>query len=268
MKLIGVHGKARSGKDTIYEVMHNTYGFNRLAFADRVKELVINYFDYDKDKVATQKGREIRRTLQGVGMAVRNHGNNIYQLLRVEQSALCGDTGFPIWVEEIAAKEFDIGPAEMKLKRAYTKRVLSGVHNMFVRNIDHFMQISGGDTKNYWVNYLLERLDGYPDKNIHVVTDVRFENELDAIKQRNGKIIKVYRNIDYVSKIGYGRHHVSETALDDVTNWDFVIENSHKPRWRTQLNRACGNCIRKFLEEGFFTQEEIDQFKIRIEDEQ
>ena len=37
MKLIGLTGKARSGKDSIAEILFEHYGFTRIAFADPVK---------------------------------------------------------------------------------------------------------------------------------------------------------------------------------------------------------------------------------------
>ena len=37
MKLIGITGKARSGKDAIAKFAWSQYGFTRIAFADAVK---------------------------------------------------------------------------------------------------------------------------------------------------------------------------------------------------------------------------------------
>ena len=37
MKLIGLTGKARSGKDTVANYLFNQHGYTRIAFADPVK---------------------------------------------------------------------------------------------------------------------------------------------------------------------------------------------------------------------------------------
>jgi len=54
-----------------------------------------------------------------------------------------------------------------------------------------------------------------------VISDVRFPNEADAIKDRDGIVIRINRpqkgkNVD---------EHFSETALDDYDNFDYIIKN-------------------------------------------
>lgn len=67
-----------------------------------------------------------------------------------------------------------------------------------------------------WVTATMSSLD--PDKN-YVINDVRFENEAEAIKQAGGLLIRVNRpGIE-------SNNHASETALDNYTGWDYVIEN-------------------------------------------
>ena len=55
-----------------------------------------------------------------------------------------------------------------------------------------------------------------------LITDTRFPNELEAVKQHNGITIKVIRD----SGNTVGTLHSSETALDHYTNWDYVINNN------------------------------------------
>ena len=69
---------------------------------------------------------------------------------------------------------------------------------------------------NAWVNALMSSCT-YKDN--WIITDVRFQNEMDAIKKKNGIIIRVIRP-DQEHK----SYHISENALDSE-NFDFVIEN-------------------------------------------
>ena len=55
-----------------------------------------------------------------------------------------------------------------------------------------------------------------------IITDCRFPNELEAVKNRKGLTIKVIRD----SGNTIGTTHASETALDCYTNWDYVIDNN------------------------------------------
>jgi len=63
-------------------------------------------------------------------------------------------------------------------------------------------------------------LDNFPIEYPNwIITDVRFENEYNSVKERGGLMIKVERpGIETQS-------HASETGLDDITDWDWVIHN-------------------------------------------
>lgn len=55
-----------------------------------------------------------------------------------------------------------------------------------------------------------------------IITDVRFPNEVEAIKNRGGIVIRVIRD-NVVSNID--KDHPSETALDDFSDFDEIIYN-------------------------------------------
>lgn len=62
-----------------------------------------------------------------------------------------------------------------------------------------------------------------------IITDTRFPNEMDAVKSKNGLVIKVERSLKL--RKGYDTPnetdlHPSETSLDNYTEWDYVIENN------------------------------------------
>lgn len=68
--IIGVSGKKRSGKDTLYQTVRDNFPELRVArraFADRVKEFAYKYFkvDADSDK------ESYRVVLQGIGEMMR-----------------------------------------------------------------------------------------------------------------------------------------------------------------------------------------------------
>ena len=85
--IIGLSGYARSGKDTVAQILVDNYNFKRVAFADKVREFVyaldLPLDPSFADSVRTQKVvnvngwdkaknfASIRRTLQDVGLAAR-----------------------------------------------------------------------------------------------------------------------------------------------------------------------------------------------------
>lgn len=102
-----------------------------------------------------------------------------------------------------------------------------------------FLQVLGTEAlrdglhKNTWVNALLADYkafnvitneDGSTTYQMPqwIITDTRFPNELAAVRDKGGIAIKVVRD----STTSIGENHSSETALDNVTDWDYVIHNN------------------------------------------
>jgi len=71
---------------------------------------------------------------------------------------------------------------------------------------------------NIWVNALFA--DYEKDSN-WIITDVRFPNEAEAIKDKGGILIRIERP----QLIERDFEHLSETALDDYDGFDYVINN-------------------------------------------
>ena len=85
--IIGLAGYARSGKDTVAQILVDNYKFKRVAFADKVREFVYALdlpMDPSFDESVTTKTvvnvngwekaknfKTIRKTLQDVGLAAR-----------------------------------------------------------------------------------------------------------------------------------------------------------------------------------------------------
>jgi len=82
--IIGLTGYARAGKDTVAQVLIESYGFERVAFADPIRELLLEMNPILEDgfrlnevikefgwEVAKGKS-EVRRLLQSLGLGARN----------------------------------------------------------------------------------------------------------------------------------------------------------------------------------------------------
>jgi phosphomevalonate kinase len=75
--------------------------------------------------------------------------------------------------------------------------------------------------KLYWVNKALEKPF---DK---IITDLRWDHELEAVKALGGIIIRIESFSSERAKRGkIINDDPSETSLDLITNWDYVIENN------------------------------------------
>jgi len=76
-----------------------------------------------------------------------------------------------------------------------------------------------------WADATIRKIQ---DENLPLalIADCRFPNEVEAIKNAGGLVIKLNRNL-------YNSCHESEIALDedqyDQSNFDFIIDNRHLP---------------------------------------
>ena len=152
-RLVGLSGFAGAGKDSLASDLAAAHGYQRAAFADRVKRLAVALdpalaarveAGTPLDHLKTEPA--VRRWLQDVGYAVR--------------------------------------------------------------------QVLGEDV---WVRAALDHLDR---RGRYVITDLRFENELAAIRARGGVAVRIER-----PGVGPANGHPSEMELAGRDDWDLVVVN-------------------------------------------
>jgi len=197
--IIGISGHARSGKDTVgtmiatAAVHDDTYPkFEHKKFAGYVKQVAslltgipLHYFEVD----------HIKRSY----LPKEWNDQNLIRLVG------------------------DVDDARMTIRE-----MLQKIGTDCIRENLH---------PNAWVNALMkdykkpateaiEKTGGYTN-HPHpmnfpnwIITDVRFPNEFDAIKERGGILIRVNRD-NLAEDV-----HISEVALDKEKRWDYVIDNN------------------------------------------
>lgn len=74
-----------------------------------------------------------------------------------------------------------------------------------------------------WAGATIKKIQ-YDQPSLAIIADCRFPNEVDAVKNAGGLVIKLMRNL-------YNSDHASERALDedqyDQRNFDFVVFNQN-----------------------------------------
>lgn len=83
---------------------------------------------------------------------------------------------------------------------------------------------------DYWVKALMRRLET-EDMDLALVTDVRFPNEVDAIRAAGGCVVKVTRTTAPDIKVPA---HPSEDVLEGFMGWDYQLEAATLPELRTK----------------------------------
>lgn len=152
IQIIGISGYAGSGKDTLANCFEQ-YGYKRIAFADKVKEL------------AVRLNPELQKRI-----------DNAEELEDIKRT----DPDVRRWLQEVGV----------------TAR-----------------EVLGDDV---WVR---AALDGLGDGK-YVISDVRFKNEAEMLRQRGACLIRINR-----PGVGPANNHISEVDLQDYRHWHRVINN-------------------------------------------
>ena len=173
--IIGISGKAGSGKDTAAKMLEVLYANPDISYEDfankRYKNfadiLIVHFADALKEtaQVLFRLGEWETNTQEGKKTTINWIGKTVRELLQGIGQGLRDAIDFDIWVKILFA-----------------------------------------NTKG-WSNY--------------IIADVRYPNEVKAIKERNGILLRIDRK-----GAGAGNHS-SETALDDYKEWDVHIENNN-----------------------------------------
>jgi len=78
-----LHGKARSGKDTVADYLIDAIGLRKLSLAKPLKKMGMDYFDLTHDECHNHKTDISRRILQGLGEMYRQEGGESFWTERV-----------------------------------------------------------------------------------------------------------------------------------------------------------------------------------------
>ena len=172
--IIGISGKAGSGKDTVAKMLEVLYANPDISYEDFANKRYKNFAD-----------------IQIVHFA---------------------DT-----LKETAQILFRIGEWETNTQEGKKTTI-----NWIGKTVRELLQGIGQGLRdaidpNLWVKILFANTEGWSN---YIIADVRYPNEVYAIKKRNGVLIRIDRK-----GAGAGNHS-SETALDNYKEWDVHIENN------------------------------------------
>jgi hypothetical protein len=154
-QFVGLSGYARSGKDTVASFLVAEYGYRQIAFADRLRELVVSLFpsvaevvnDAGGDWEKAKEDPEVRRMLQGVGVAARNHiGPNVWITAALgsvgkSEKIVVSDMRFINEADALAAR----GAALFRIERPGTKAINNHVSETALDRYDGFHAVLVND---------------------------------------------------------------------------------------------------------------------------
>jgi hypothetical protein len=159
IEVVGISGKAGSGKDFVGREVFRPAGYSQWALAWPMKAQLIGQTEFTYHDVFHDKPPIVRHALQVIGT---ERGWHVY--------------GREYWLKQADA---------------------------WLRTMEENL----GITKFYF-------------------TDIRFPHEVEWLRKRGGKLVRLlHANRRYPLAGTDAANHSSETALDDWTDWDCVLEN-------------------------------------------
>jgi deoxynucleotide monophosphate kinase-like protein len=179
--LIGLAGKKNAGKDTAADYLVESYGFSKLAFGDMLKDSLCASLSITRNQFEELKNNPDARV-------VVTKGKDVYGIDHV--------------IRDLSVREF------IQLYATEAHR------DIFWRAfwVDMLLPSEVG------VNLPVKR--GFDTDGKYVICDCRFNNEANAVKELDGIVIRISRNLvdmkidPHSSEVGIDPHYI-----------DFVVEN-------------------------------------------
>lgn len=221
MNIIGISGQIGSGKDSIADYFIDKHGYQKHAFADPLKEFLAKIFEFSQEQLwgPSEKRNETDvRYDNSNSESWEDAKDNLKQF-------------GPSFVNEVVTKVNKRPVALQKLfdwfhwlrenQSPLSPRVcLQSLGSEWGRSID----------ADIWASYLLVRAQRSLSSGVPavIVSDVRLRNELQAIRDVGGKLIKVVRSstdqeASNIGLIGHSSEQEQKSFL--LAEFDFVIIN-------------------------------------------
>lgn len=191
-RIIGISGKAGVGKDTVGKI--------------------IQFLTLDDD-VFSKTNRDCIADLEHKAYSASQSKWKIKKYASTLKKITSIILGCKVnKLEDREFKEKELGKQWQVIDYTLTPRLL--------------LQRLGTDAARYvhpdiWVNALFSK---FKKKSRWIITDVRFDNEIRAIQERGGIVIRVNR--DKSKDSTEHSNHLSETALDNYEGFDVILNNN------------------------------------------
>jgi len=233
--IIGISGKMQSGKDTVGKIIQYLLGIRSLGFKFNPSEQ--DYNSYIINKYNRHSNWEIKRYGDKLKQVISLlTGIPVKDLEKIEvknkvlgkewDKVLIGDNYVSVQDYKDYIEDTTYIYKESDIIHFTVRKLFQEVGTDAMRNVIHpdvWVNALFNDYKCVVNDYFGNRLPNW------IITDVRFPNELNAIEDREGFVIRVNSNfIDHKNKIARvksNNDHESEIALDNH-NFDDYINNN------------------------------------------
>jgi len=208
--IIGICGKAGSGKDTAAAHIVKKYNYKQLSLAHYIKEIAGNVFGFTEEQLwgsSTSREEDV--------------------VINWDWSRKLLEDAGPEWLGFLQASD-----KMPQLREAFEYLHIHFSPKMSARVALQYIGTEFGRQqlhKNVWIDATIDKADllfTQGECRGVVISDVRFLNEVQAIHHASGKTFKLLRNSRQDSSGITG--HASEKEQDSIPleNFDFIVNNT------------------------------------------
>lgn len=226
MALIGISGKIGSGKDLTGEIFQYLKHKKDYPTDDAVQGTFLDYQVSEHKDVPNYEIKKFADKLKDIACLLIGCTREQLEDREFKELELSEEW----WYHKASFLSADGSVGEEKLM-PYGEQISYAHSSTLIKLSPRIMlQLLGTEAgrniihPNIWVNSLFS---SYSETSNWVITDCRFPNEADAIKNKGGKLIRLNRNYDTpltAEQIAISQHP-SETGLDSYQGFDALVEN-------------------------------------------
>ena len=193
--IVAFSGAKFAGKDSAAEGLLRTCGFKRIGLADRLKTICSIVFEIDRSDMDNPLKKE-----KAFDLPVKLTENNLSTLFKI-----LTEDGFNVTESNI-------------------HEINSKFRNKNLSTIRDVLQIVGTDIcRNFikddiWLSYVKKNIE--QDYGNIVITDARFQNERDFLRQL-GAVLVLVKRPGFEPK----DTHISENQLGNESDYDVIVNN-------------------------------------------
>lgn len=211
MLIIGVCGKAGSGKDTIADILVRDHGFVKVAFADPLKRVCQEIFEFTTEQLW--------------GPSDKRNEPDFRYCRTPHQAGFDPVDGRPTSID---AEYLTPRYALQKLGTEWGRDCYPDIWVEYAMRIAKRLSVKGAPIFYDARFGIRSKTMSDPDevKGV-VISDVRFLNEVEGLKSRGAKVVRVYRN-SVKGLAGQAGQHRSETEQETMPDelFDYVVQNN------------------------------------------
>jgi hypothetical protein len=197
--IIAFSGRKFAGKDSTAEGLIRFHGFKRLGLADKLKDICSQVFDVPRSLMddPNEKEKVFKTPIQ----ITSDHLQCLIDILESDKFFTGSDA---------------------------TKQIYSKFLDVEITSIRNMLQTIGTDLcrtyiqDDIWLSYIKHNIQN--DSGNIVITDARFKNERDYLKNMGAILVLVKR--DESEPVSKTELHISENQLGSDEDYDVIVHNN------------------------------------------